>query len=150
MAFTSNIRAFRDLSQQEDLVDLYRMLVALELALKDANCVTTGPANHDVPSMLAIAAHLPSAAALPFVSAQLIGYAAALKNDLTSVTCQGKDGNPCPVPAKSYPFIRYARRVGDWGGVAETPAQALSALRATCHNIIQLFLTHGAALGVHL
>ncbi len=121
MAFTSNIRAFRNLAQPDALINSYCLLVAVELALKDGNCVVPGSINHDVPGMLQVAANLPTA--LPFVSAQLLSFSQSLRNNLGLITCQGKSGAPQPVPPANYPFIRYGRYMGDWGGMSETPNQ---------------------------
>lgn len=149
MTFTSSIQAFGALSRQDALVDSYRMLIALELALKDAKCGVVG-SGHDIPSMLTLAAHLPASNAVPYVSAQLLGYSATLKADLVSIICEGKSGSPSAVPAHNYPYIRYTRRVGDWGGTNETPVAALAALEVTCHRITQFLSVHGAKIGVFL
>jgi hypothetical protein len=124
MAYTTSIRAFGRLALRDALVDSYRMLVALELALKDAKCFNGG-SGHDVPSMLTVAAYLPATLNFPYVGAQLLGYSATLKSDLVAIYCQGKDGKPTTVPWHNYPYIRYTRRPGDWGGVAETPTRSI-------------------------
>lgn len=149
MAFTSNIRAFYNLSQPHPLFDSYRLLVALELALKDANCTVPG-GGHDVPNMLVAAANLPSAVALPHISAQLNSYSAKLRIDLGSITCQGKKSLPEPVPPSSYPYIRYSRCFGDWSGVKETSSQTLTTLETTCRLICAFISAHGALIGVYL
>jgi len=150
MALTSNIQAFYNLTQPHPLFNSYRFLVALELALKDANCIVLGGGGHDVPNMLVAAANLPSAIALPHVSAQINSYSVNLRRDLSSITCQGKNNSPQPVPPTSYPYIRYSRCVGDWGGVNETPPQNLITLENTCRLICAFMTAHGAQIGVYI
>lgn len=147
MAYTTSTRAFRDLATQDPLVDSYRLLVAIELALKDA--ALGPPGGHDVPAMLSAAAHTASST-FPFVSAQLNSYAASLGHDLGQISCNDRNGNVSPVPSKSYPHMRYGRRFGDWGGVSETPAAALGTLESTCHLLCGFLIAHGAKFGVHL
>lgn len=147
MAFTSNVRIFRNLAQPESLVNSYRLLVALELALKDGNCAVAG-GGHDVPKMLVVAARLP--AAQVFVSAQLLSFSQKLQANLGLITCQGVNGLPRPVPPHSYPYIRYGRRVGDWGGNSETPNAHFFDLELTCQNLCAFLVVHGPNLGVNL
>jgi hypothetical protein len=147
MAFLTNIEAFLDPAIPDALVGSYCLLVAVELALKDANCIVPG-SSHDIPSMLQMAASLPTTAATD--AAQLNSFSVQLHNDLCSVTCQGKNGTPIPVPRKSYPHLRYGRRKGDWGGVAETSDLCLSNLETTCRALCMFLSTNGARLGVHL
>lgn len=147
MAYTTSTRAFRELTKQDPLVDSYRMLVAIELALKDASFGP--PDGHDVPAMLSAAAQAASAT-FPFVSGQLNGYGAQLVRDLGQITCNNRLGQASPVPAKSYPHLRYGRRIGDWGGVNETPNPAFGALESTCHLLCAFLITHGAKIGVRL
>jgi hypothetical protein len=148
MAYTTSVRAFRDLTHQDPLVDSYRLLVAIELALKGAALSPVG--GHDVPMMLSDAANAFVAATMPLASGQLLSLSAQLGNDLVQVTCNGLNGQPSPVPAKSYPHLRYGRRTGDWAGVSETPGTVLGDLESTCHLICKFLIAHGAKIGVHL
>lgn len=147
MAFTSNIRAFRNLDQPDALVNSYRLLIAVELALKDGSCMVQG-GGHDVPGMLQVAANLSTATT--YVSAQLNALSQNLRNDLGSITCQGKNGAPNPVRPASYPDLRYGRQAGDWGGLCETPTSCFASLELTCLNLCAFLSAHGAHLGVHL
>jgi len=149
MAFTSNIRAFFNLAHPNALVHSYRLLVAVELALKDGNCTVPG-GGHDVPGMLQVAANLPTALALPYVSGQLLSFSQHLRNNLGLIICQGKNGAPQSVPPANYPYIRYGRHMGDWGGLDETPDQYFADLEHTCQNLCAFLSAHGAHLGVHL
>jgi len=149
MAFKSNIRAFYNHSKSHPLLDSYRLLVALELALKDANYVAHC-GSHDVPNMLVTASNSLSVAAFPLVSAQLKSYSAKLRSDLGSITCQGKNSLPTPVPPSSYPYIRYSRCFGDWSGINETPAHKLTTLETTCRSICAFITAHSVQIGVFL
>jgi hypothetical protein len=149
MGLTTNISAFGNLALQNALVDSYRMLVALELALKEANCSIPGT-GHNVPGMLANAANLPALATTPLVGAQLLGYSATLRADLVAITCEHKNGGPTAVQGDNYPHIRYTRCHGDWGGVDETSAVNLSTLESTCHLITQFLRSHATTIGVQL
>lgn len=146
MAFTTNIRIFKLPSPQHALSVSYRLLVAVELALKDANCA--GGGGHDVPGMLTVAANLPTAT--PHISGQLNSYALQLRATLGQITCQGRNGAPTPVPGHSYPYLRYCRVAGDWGGVHETAAARLAALALICQNLCAFLSVHGRTLGVSL
>lgn len=147
MAFTTNIRIFRLPSPQHALSVSYRLLVAVELALKDANC-GAGGGGHNVPGMLTVAANLP--AATPQISGQLSSYALQLQTTLGLISCQGKNGMPTPVPSNSYPYLRYCRVAGDWGGVNETPPANLTDLEHICQNLCAFLSVHGRTLGVNL
>jgi len=147
MGYLTSTRAFRSLSAQDPLVDSYRLLVAVELALKDANL---GPASgHDVPTMLAAASQAVAVAA-PFLATQLNGFSASLANDLQHVTCNDRNGQAVPVPARSYPYLRYCRRAGDWAGAHETPTAAIAALESNCQSLCRFLVMHGAQLGISL
>jgi hypothetical protein len=147
MAFTTNVQVFKAPSTAHELSVSYRLLVAIELALKDASCGVTG-SGHDVPAMLAVAANLPSAT--PLVSGQLNSYAFQLKRALVVICCQGKSGAPASVPAHNYPYLRYCRCEDDWGGVGETASANLTALAVVCQNLCAFLSVHGGTLGVFL
>lgn len=147
MSFASNKKAFLNPATPSSLFRTYCILVAIELALKDANVLVLN-GGHDVPTMLQQAAT--AALAPPSITAQLNSLLAKLRVDLNSITCQGRNGQPTAVPSHSYPYLRYTRQIGDWGGVSETPANLIQALEATC-NSLRIFLnTHSATLGVQL
>lgn len=147
MAFTSNKKAFLNPASSDSLFSAYCTLVVIELALKDAH-VPAPNGGHDVPEMLQLAAAAITSA--PAVTAQLTGYSARLKADLGAITCQDRNGQPGTLPARSYPYLRYTRLSGDWGGVSETPANLILALEATCNNLRMFLTTHSATLGVQL
>jgi hypothetical protein len=99
--------------------------------------------------MLAAASQAVAAGA-PFLASQLTGFAASLANDLQHVTCNDRNGQVAPVPASSYPYLRYCRRAGDWAGANETSTAAIAVLESNCHNLCQFLVKHGAQLGVSL
>ncbi|WP_185738400.1 hypothetical protein [Variovorax beijingensis] len=148
MGYITTVRAFRSLARPDPLVDSYRLLVAIELSLKDANFGAVG-GGHDVPSMLSLAA-ASAAGVPPFVSGRLIALATTLRNDLVRITCNDRHGNPIPVPGHSYPYLRYSRRNGDWAGVSETPQQLILDLEYTCRAVSSFLLSHGTSFGVAL
>jgi hypothetical protein len=148
MAFTSNIRAFRGLPKS-DLVESYLLLIAFELACKDGNCLGS-KSGHDVPRMLQEVANLPGVANKGVVRAQLMSFSAQLSKDLGLITCQGKAGTPQQVPPSNYPYIRYCRHLGDWGGVSETHNYRITALLNTCKNIQTFLSSHAAIIGIKL
>ena len=146
MSFKTNKKAFLDPANPDSILSIYCTLVGVELALKDANI--SSPSGHDVPAMLQQLST--SANGLPIISAQLNSLIAQLKLDLSSVTCQGKNGQPISVPAHSYPYLRYSRQTGDWGGVGETSGALIVSLESTCRNLRAFLTTHGTGLGVQL
>ena len=147
MAFKSNIKAFYQ-NNTDPLFVSYRLLVAIELALKDAKYPPLG--SHDIPSMLANAARSPTLSVAPAIAPQLLSLSAKLKRDLGAITCQDKKGAPQSVPPASYPYIRYSRCAGDWGGASETPLSNLIALRDTCQSICSFLSTHRNSIGVSI
>lgn len=125
------------------LLDAYRILVAIELALKDVGF--TG--GHDIPSMLAQAA-----AQYPMLARDLNTHQGNLRRDLGKLTCNSIKGPPAPVSANNYPHARYTRFTGDWNGDEETPPQSIAELAQTCHNLLAHLKTHNvkATLGIQL
>ena len=149
MAFTSNIKAFGNLGQPNALVNAYRLLVAVELALKDAGWTNpTAGGGHDVPQMLQIAAY--SASAPGPLSAKLIVLVNSLRRDLGKITCQGIDNRPKAARPHAYPDIRYGRHSGDWAGASETPDQHFADLELTCRDLCNVLSQHGTQIGIHL
>ncbi|NRT58142.1 hypothetical protein [Sphaerotilus uruguayifluvii] len=147
MAFSTNKRTFLNFASPAPLLKTYCILVAIELALKDA-AVPAGRGGHDVPTMLDNVADSISGA--PSISGALKSISLQLRRDLASITCQEKGGAVGNVPPYSYPYIRYSRHSGDWGGVNETSPALISGLEVTCNNLLGLLTTHGSTIGVHL
>lgn len=143
MAYQTNIAAFLSTGSNHPLLDAYRILVAIELALKDAGCNRQG--GHDIPSMLA-----QTASKHPTLASQLNAHLAKLRNDLTQLVCNGPHGSPTQVPARNYPYARYTRFAGDWAGIDETPSQQVIALAQTCNSLLLHLQTHKVTLGIQL
>lgn len=147
MTFTNNIKYFSN-GLRSDLVESYLLLISIELALKDAKYV--GENGHDIPGMLIQASESEKAVAKQGVQVQLLGLATQLSNSLKAVTCQSKDGQPQPVPHRSYPFLRYCRCEGDWDGTAETSALRLIELLDACKNTRFILKSIGKIIGVKI
>jgi hypothetical protein len=83
------------------LVRLYSVLVAMELALKDANRAIAGTwsSGHDVPTMM---------------SAYDAALGGSLGVALSQLRCTDKFGNTAPVATSNYPHIRYLRHETDF------------------------------------
>lgn len=141
MTYRTNISIFLPNGPPNPLLDAYRILVAIELALKDIGC--TG--GHDIPTMLSQAA-----AQHPMLASQLNTHQAKLSADLRQLTCNSPRGQPAPVLANNYPHARYTRFTGDWNGVSETPPQSIAVLAQTCHSLLAHLRAHKATLGIHL
>jgi hypothetical protein len=131
------------------LYDAYSALVAVELALKDGG-FKHGQGGHDVPAMLWKLGQFAALNGHTSISAQLAALETQLRNDLTSLICTGLQNTPTPVPANSYPHMRYTRCIGDWGGTSETIEASLSRLLFTCNNIIAQLRANGVAFGVQI
>lgn len=143
MSYNTNISVFLPNGPPHPLLDAYRILVAIELALKDMGCTCTG--GHDVPTMLGQAA-----SQHPMLASQLNVHQAKLKADLSQLTCNSPKGQPAPVLSNNYPHARYTRFTGDWGGIHETPHQSMAALAQTCYSLLSHLQTHKVTLGIHL
>lgn len=144
MPYTTNVSAFLQIGTGNLLFDSYRILVAIELALKDLG-IDSGTTGHDVPSMLAQAA-----VQYPALAAQLNTHQAKLRADLVQIICNDKNRQPTAVKSNNYPYARYTRFTGDWGGISETPAQCLAALAQTCNSLLGDLRTHKATLGIQI
>lgn len=142
MAYSSNISAFLPNSQTTDLFDAYRILVAVELLLKDAG-MNAGTSGHDIPAMLNQLINKN-----PHTAAQIYAHIAKLKFDLQNLTCNDKKNQPAAVKADNYPHARYTRMCGDWNGIRETPAQAIKCLSVTCHSLLAHLKAHRKDLGL--
>jgi hypothetical protein len=144
VTYKTNISTFLPNGPQTPLLESYRILVAIELALKDRgfNAGTTG---HDIPAMLA-----QTAIQHPTLASQLNAHQAKLHSDLIQLTCNDKNNQPIFVRANNYPHARYTRFVGDWGGVRETSFQAIEALAQTCNSLLGHLQTHKTTLGIQI
>jgi hypothetical protein len=149
LAYTSNIREFSSTSGGP-ISTAYRLLVAIELALKDAGLAPPGTGGHDIPSMLANAALAANAAGQPFLSGQLSAYSAQLTASLGAITCTGLKQAFQQVPSTSFPYIRYTRVAGEWGGTNETPNHVIKTLEMLCQTLFGFLLAHGKPIGVKL
>lgn len=143
MTYHTNISAFLPNGPPHPLLDAYRILVAIELALKDIGCTCTG--GHDIPTMLSQAA-----SQHPMLAGELNTHQAKLRADLCQLTCNSPKGQAAPVSANNYPHVRYTRCIGDWGGNSETPHQSIVNLAQTCYSLLSHLQTHKATLGIHL
>ena len=148
MAYRTNISIFLPNGPPNPLLDAYRILVAIELALKDVG-FNGGTSGHDIPSMLTQAA-TQAATLHPMVASQLIAHQAKLKADLCQLTCNNKMIQPASVSANNYPHARYTRFTGDWNGIGETPHQSIVVLAQTCNGLLAHLQTHKAILGINL
>lgn len=148
MTYRTNISIFLPNGPPNPLLDSYRILVAIELALKDLG-VTGGTTGHDIPSMLAQVA-TQAATLHPMLASQLITHQAKLKEDLCRITCNNKMSHPVSVSANNYPHARYTRFTGDWNGIGETPHQSIVVLAQTCNSLLAHLQTHKATLGINL
>lgn len=144
MPYKTNISTFLQNGISNQLLESYRILVAIELALKDLG-LNAGNTGHDVPSMLA-----QTAIQHPALAAQLNAHQAKLQADLVKILCNDKNNQPVAVKANNYPHARYTRFVGDWNGVSETPPQSLAALVQTCNSLLGDLRTHKATLGIQI
>ena len=149
MPHTKNIQAFITLSGPNALVMAYGILVGLELALKDAG-FKAGTGGHDVPAMLGRAKQTLATAGELVLAAQITGLEAKLKNDLNQLTCTSQSGNVQLVPAHSYPYSRYTRFQGDWGGNGETANATVTELLQTCKQILNFLQANPVICGVFL
>lgn len=144
MSYSTNISTFLQVGTSNQLLESYRILVAIELALKDLG-LTAGPTGHDIPSMLA-----EKASQHPALASQLNGHQAKLKADLVQLICNNKNNQPAAVKADNYPHARYTRFTGDWNGVSETSPQSLIELAQTCNSLLAHLRMHKATLGIEI
>lgn len=114
MPHKSNIAAFLLQSQPNPLLDAYRILVSVELALKDAGFFT-GQGGHDVPAMLSKAAQHVSTTGHLMLAGQISSHETKLRQDLGQLLTTRENGSVKAVPGYSYPHARYTRFTGDWG-----------------------------------
>lgn len=149
MTHKTNIEAFLRITQPHDLYDAYSALVAIELALKDGG-YKHGQGGHDIPEMLAKLSQTVAALGHTAISAQLNSLESQLRTDLSNLICTKPNNSTGQVPTYSYPYMRYTRCAGDWGGVSETINTYLSDLLSTCNNLISQLRANGPAFGVHI
>lgn len=126
------------------LLESYRILVAIELALKDGG-FGAGSSGHDIPLMLA-----QTAAQHPTLASQLNAHQAKLRADLVQIICNNKFNEPVSVSPNNYPHARYTRFTGDWDGIRETLPQSISTLAQTCNSLLSHLKTHKATLGIQI
>lgn len=145
MAYTTNIAMFLPPSgtssnEVNKLFDTYRILVAIELTLKDAGF--TG--GHHIPEMLSkIPARHPSLSFAKFQN--------DLRRDLTQIMCNDRDSKPPRrVKESSYPEIRYTRFSGDWGGMQETSFESIKSLFQTTNNLLSYLRQNKNVLGINI
>lgn len=144
MAYQTNISTFLPNGPPSPLLDSYRILVAIELALKDRGFYG-GTTGHDIPSMLA-----QTAVQHPALASQLNAHQAKLNSDLVQIICNDKNSKPVFVKANNYPHARYTRFFGDWGGVNETSHPSIAALAQTCNSLLSHLQTHKVTLGIKI
>lgn len=144
MPYKTNISIFLPNGPISGLIDSYRILVAIELALKDGG-FNGGPSGHDIPGMLAQAS-----VRCPTLAAQLQAHQARLATDFAQIICNSRNGNPVAATASNYPHARYTRFIGDWAGVSETPVLAMVALTQTCNSLLNDLQKHSAQLGIQI
>lgn len=149
MTHKTNIRAFLQITKPHALYDAYSALVAIELALKDGG-YKSGQGGHDIPEMLAKLSQTVAALGHTAISAQLNSLETQLRTGLSNVTCTRQNNTPGPVPTYSYPYMRYTRCTGDWGGHSETVDSRLYDLLFTSKNLISQLRANGATFGVQI
>lgn len=121
------------------LLRTYCSLVALELGLKDFLGLPESPGNagHDLPDLLNQVKQRNRRASVSINSIQT-----QLRNQLTSIRCQGRAGSPQSIPAQSYPHIRYMRHTADWQSDFSTDNQ-LHAVLSTVRKLVRSLAHHG-------
>ena len=146
MALSHNRQAFRAPLRAPGepcppLLGAYLSLVAIEIFLKDHLLIHVArvPATHDVPKMLKTLS--------TYVGVKHSGLftsvATQLSTKLANLYCQGKDGNPSPVPSGSYPYLRYVRHSDDWDSSASTNEQLTEVLVISNQIIHAIFKATG-------
>lgn len=149
MPHIKNIQSFLFQLHPNHLAESYGILVALELALKDSGHIA-GTGGHDVPSMLGRAKQSLAISGKLVLAAQVTSFEAKLKNDLGQLLCTGQKGSAQAVPTHSYPYARYTRFQGDWGGIDETPNLAIAGLLQTCQQILSFLRANSTDCGVSI
>ena len=121
------------------LLRTYCCLVALELGLKDFLGLSESPGNagHDLPDLLNQVKQRNRRACASINSIQT-----QLRNQLTSIRCQGRAGSPQSMPAQSYPHIRYMRHTTDWQSDYSTDRQ-LHAVLSTVRKLVSSLAYQG-------
>lgn len=122
------------------LLDAYRILVAIELALKDAGF--TG--GHNIPDMLSKINN--SNPSILFAPIEI-----RLRRDLKNIMCNDIASKPPRgVKESSYPEIRYTRFSGDWNGAQETSTESIDSLFQTTYILLNHLKEHKTTLGINL
>jgi hypothetical protein len=141
MNYDFNRKAFRSLRSVpglEPLAVIYGGCVLLELSLKQHLGLVQGVCNagHDLPQLLHRTSLLQPKLSIPCLTLKT-----QLENQLNALFTQGRDGNPRPIPAQSYPYLRYLRHDSDWSKDASNDSQIV-ALRGLIDRIINLLQLH--------
>ncbi|MDI1447232.1 hypothetical protein [Polyangium sp. 6x1] len=118
MPHTTNRRAFRDADVSEPLFRLYTLLVATELALKDA--LGTYAMTHDLESLAK--QHLGAG-----LSSALEAQLTALQTSLGALVCTHR-GVQSPVDPTKYPGLRYLQLHADGFAGGSQTADVVQAL----------------------
>lgn len=137
MNYTYNRAAFRsvcDTPGVHPLADAYCTCVLLELSLKQY-LTSTGPLvdhGHDLPTLLQRVGlkHTRYTFACNALQRQIA-------DALRSLRSQAKDGSPCSIPSRSYPYLRYLRHDSDWPAPSSSDAE-ISALNGLLKRALDL------------
>ena len=141
MAYSYNRKAFHagGNASLPILLKTYCSLVALELGLKDflGLSESSGNAGHDLPDLLNQVKQRERRTRASVNSIQT-----QLRNQLTSIRCQGRAGFAQSIPAQSYPHLRYMRHQNDWSSDSSTDNQ-LHAVLSTVLKLTSSLSQHG-------
>lgn len=125
------------------LVRVYSACILIELSLKEhlGLVTTSGNGGHNLPALIhQLGLTVPAHAAA----------CNALKTQLTTALgqfySQGINGQPQPVPASSYPYLRYVRHSADWSTSCCLDADIIN-LGTLVDRIIH-FLQHDVGVSV--
>ncbi|MCU1326107.1 MAG: hypothetical protein JWN34_1477 [Bryobacterales bacterium] len=123
MNYTYNRAAFRsvcDAPQVHPLASAYCACVLLELSLKQylSTNVAALYEGHDLPRLLQRVGLRNSRYALTCNALQR-----QIADALRGLQSHEKDGNPCAVPSRSYPYLRYLRHSSDWPAPSSCDAE---------------------------
>jgi hypothetical protein len=135
MGHAINRRAFRDADVTEPFFRLYTLLVAVELALKDA--IGTHPMTHDLDAL--VKQHLGAN-----TSSSLEAQLTTLQLSLSALVCTVK-GTQASVRANKYPDLRYLQHSADGFANGSTSADVSAALADT-HGLITELAMCGVVL----
>jgi len=127
MPHVTNRAAFRDCDATDPCFRLYTLLVAIELALKDA--LVTFPNGHDLARLVS--------QGMPSIPSGLQAQLTSLDSSLRLLICTDR-GSAIPLNPAKYPGIRYLRHAND-GHVGGTQnADVIQALRDAKQLVTEL------------